>query len=42
LTTPKAGVDAMFDCLYATLPDTLAEQLADARHFASDQGERHA
>jgi 2-oxoisovalerate dehydrogenase E1 component alpha subunit len=42
LATPKAGVDAMFDCLYATLPDTLAEQLADARYFASDQGERHA
>jgi len=40
LAVPPPSPDAMFDCLYATLPAALEEQRAAARRFASDGGER--
>jgi len=34
LATPSPSSDAMFDCLYETLPDSLARQRAEARRFS--------
>jgi len=38
LAVPLPGPDAMFDCLYATLPAALEEQRAMARRFAPQGG----
>lgn len=38
LAQPKPGVDAMFDFLYAALPDGLRAQRDEARAFAETQG----
>jgi 2-oxoisovalerate dehydrogenase E1 component subunit alpha len=40
LAVPLPGPDAMFDCLYATLPAALEEQRAAARRFAPGGGEQ--
>lgn len=38
LATPAPGSDAMFDHLYAALPDALASQREEARRFAPGRG----
>ena len=41
LATPPSGTEAMFDYLYATLPEALQEQRAMALQFAPAQGGQH-
>ena len=41
IATPPPTTDAMFDCLYATLPAVLEAQRAEAQRFATRDGEPH-
>ncbi|MGO9723013.1 MAG: hypothetical protein ACLPOA_21095 [Methylocella sp.] len=41
LAVPAPSTEAMFDHLYAMLPDTMREQRATALRFAPTIGERH-
>jgi pyruvate dehydrogenase E1 component alpha subunit len=41
LAVPAPSTEAMFDHLYAMLPDTMREQRATALRFAPTKGERH-
>jgi pyruvate dehydrogenase E1 component alpha subunit len=42
LNTPKAPIEAMFDYMYAELPEFLVEQREHAMQYGDSEGGHHA